>query len=91
VLALSFLVMMVSRLVALSPCKVHNPPILFEATSQAADHNISLLREKSYDLSRLLGDLPFSVLTIGSEFRPQPTVWPSSWGVTHCGHGGAAL
>jgi hypothetical protein len=66
----SFLVKGVQRLIGLPPCKVHQPSILFQATTQAAARNWELLREKGGSLVRLLLEQPFSVLSPGSEFRP---------------------
>jgi hypothetical protein len=66
----SFLVKGVWRLVRLPPCMVHLPSILFQATTQAAARNWELLRKKGGSLARLLLEQPFSVLSLGSEFRP---------------------
>jgi hypothetical protein len=57
-------------LVGLAPCRVHQPSIDFSVSLAAALHNRELLRAKENDLGRLISEQPFSVMTMGSEFRP---------------------
>ena len=66
----SFLVRTVKRLVQLLPRAVHHPSLDFGATPKAAAHNWQLLKAKENSLARLISEQPFSVMTIGSEFRP---------------------
>jgi hypothetical protein len=65
----SSLVRVIQALVSLAPCRVHRPSIDFGVSLAAARHNRALLKEKENDLGRLITEQPFSVMTMGSEFR----------------------
>ncbi|KAI2497633.1 hypothetical protein MHU86_16882 [Fragilaria crotonensis] len=46
------------------------PPVRFELSEEASEHNASVLRALDFDLGRLIRDNSSSTLGFGSEFRP---------------------
>jgi hypothetical protein len=66
----SALVRTIRAIVSLASRQVRRPSIDFGVSSAAALHNRELLREKGDDLGRLVTEQPYSVMTMGSEFRP---------------------
>ena len=65
----SRLVRALQALVSLAPCRVFKPSIDFSVSPAAASHNQDLLRRTGNDLGALIAEQPFSVMTLGSEFR----------------------
>ena len=49
---------------------IHAPPFVFEPSLEAAEKNLEVLNSKNMSLETVLQSSPFSVCSLGSEFRP---------------------
>ena len=49
---------------------IHAPPFVFEPSLEAADKNLKVLKAHNTSLETVLQSSPFSVCSLGSEFRP---------------------
>jgi hypothetical protein len=74
------------------------PPVWFDVTNEAVQHNSGLFKDCNFDLARFLHENQNSTLAFGSEFRPvaqletilgQPQTsissnefWPTEWNST---------
>ena len=71
----SFIVQALQDLLASSEA-MHQPKLFFDTTTQAAEDNITLLRNNDFDLDKLTQVGPKSVLTYGSEFKSTSLLAP---------------